>query len=168
MKSRISFIIGLLLIFLAPISALTQTQALEPMVVGAGQASIVGDAVKRVTPEYPAEAIAAGAQGLVVAVVRFNAQTNDLVKIKVLQSPHPSITEAVIKAVKEWKIGRWPKVDYGKPVHIQSELYFHFILEDGKGRVEGASDDELKADSKLYRDSINASVGLDLDKPFRP
>jgi hypothetical protein len=31
MKSSINFIIGLLLVLLAPISALAQTQALEPM-----------------------------------------------------------------------------------------------------------------------------------------
>jgi len=101
------------------------------------------DAVKTVTPNYPEEAIASGAQGLVIAAVRFD-EKGDLIKIKVLQSPHSSITDAVIQAVKEWKIGKNHKIDYGRPGHLQGELRFHFILENGTGCVEGPSDDELK------------------------
>ena len=164
-QSRTNCIICLLLIVSSRV-LLAQAQTLQPMVGSTLEVYIRHDAVKTVTPNYPEEAIAAGAQGLVIAAVRFD-EKGDLIKIKVLQSPHSSIADAVIQAVKEWKIGKNHKIDYGRPGRLQGELRFHFILENGTGRVEGPSDDELKTQSKLYLDSIDASVHSDFDKPFR-
>ncbi len=165
-QSRIICIVCLLLIVGSSALVSAQTQTLRPMVGLTMEGYLRHDAVKTVTPGYPEDAMAAGAQGLVIAAVRFD-EKGDLIKIAVLQSPHSSITEAVTQAVKEWKIGKNHKLDYGVPGHIQGELRFHFILENGKGRVEGPAGDELKTESKLYLDSIGASDHPDADKPFR-
>jgi TonB family protein len=165
-QSRINCLVCLLLIVGSTMVVSAQTQTLQPMVGSTMEDYLRHDAVKTVTPSYPEEAIAAGAQGLVIAAVRFD-EKGDLIKITVLQSPHSAITEAVIQAVKEWKLGKNHKIDYGRPGHIQGELRFHFILENGTGRVEGPTDDELKTQSKLYLDSIGASGHADFDKPFR-
>ena len=166
-QSRINCIARLLLILSSAMLVSAQTQKLQPLVGDTLERYIRSDAVKTVTPVYPADAIAAEVQGLVIAAVRFD-EKGDLLEIKILQSPHSSITEAVLSAVKEWKIGKHHKIDYGRPGHLQGELRFHFILENGQGRVEGPSDDELKSHSKVYLDSIDASVHTDFDKPFRP
>jgi hypothetical protein len=55
------------------------------------EAYLRSDAVKTVRPDYPAEALATGAQGLVIVAVRFDEKF-DPIKISILQSPHPSIT----------------------------------------------------------------------------
>lgn len=169
-RYRILLLSGLLLFLCSATSAMAQTSAvmnLEPKVVETVEAYLRRDAVKIATPDYSADALAAGAHGLVIVAVRFD-ENFDPIKISILQSAHPSITEAVIKAVKEWKIGKQPRIDYGRPQHLQGELRFHFIIENGQGRVADPSLEEMEKWSKPYLESVNKRRKRNLDWPFGP
>lgn len=108
------------------------------------------DVIKTVMPEYPEQALRAGAQGLFVAVVRFDEDGN-FSKIRIFESPHPLISKAVVDALKQWKTRHL--VDFnGVPCRIQSDVRFHFIIDNGVGRVENPSEDEQKTWSKPYRE----------------
>jgi TonB family protein len=91
------------------------------------------EAQRKVMPAFPDEALKAGAQGVVVLSLYQDAE-GLAAKIKVLESPHPAISEAAIKAVEQWKWRRFVKGGIGRPV--QGKLTFYFIIENGSGRVE--------------------------------
>ncbi len=112
--------------------------------------------VHTVMPEYPEEALSAGAQGLVVAAVRSNPN-GDLVTIKILQSPDPSISKAVVNALKQWKMKRTVNGG-GEPSRYQGELRFHYIIENGVGRVENPTREEQVTYSQAYSDFIRSSA----------
>ena len=169
-RSRVLSLSGFLLFLFSATSAVAQTpdvMNLQPQVLDTIESYLRSDAVKTAKPDYPAEALAAGAQGLVIVAVRFD-ENSDPIKINVLQSPHPSITEAVIKAVKAWKIGRYRKIDYGRPLHLQGELRFHFIIENAQGRVEDPSKEEMAKPIYLYLRINNKQRKNNLDWPFGP
>lgn len=107
------------------------------------------DVIYTVTPEYPEEAIRKGAQGLVDLAVRFDEDGN-LSHVKVLESPDPLISQAVVKAVKQWKVRPIPGTK-GVPWRNQGELRFHFVIENGKGKVENPSEDEQKTRSEAFK-----------------
>ena len=96
------------------------------------------EALRKVMPEFPDEALRAGAQGLVVLSLYQDGEGN-AAKIKVVESPHRALTEAAIKAAKQWKWRQfmWKGID--RP--ILSRLSFKFVIEGGVGRVEDPPDD---------------------------
>jgi TonB family protein len=96
------------------------------------------DATRKVMPDFPEEALAAGAQGAVVLSLYHDSQGN-AAKIKVVESPQRALTEAAIKAVKQWKWRLFMSGGIDRP--ILGKLSFVFIIEDGAGRVEDLVND---------------------------
>jgi TonB family protein len=91
------------------------------------------NATHKVLPEYPDEALKAGAQGVVVLSLYHDGE-GKAAYIKVLESPHPAISEATITAVRQW---RWRLfVSGGIPRPVKGKLTFYFVIEGGAGRVE--------------------------------
>jgi hypothetical protein len=62
-------------------------------------------------------------------------------KMKVYQTPNPQATEAVKTALEKWKL-RELYDGGGQPIETRTGLRFHFVFENGKGRVEVATEQE--------------------------
>lgn len=107
------------------------------------------DALRKVMPEFPDEALKVGAQGTVVLSLYQDGE-GKAAKIKVVESPHPALTEAAIKAVKQWKWRRFKSGGIWRP--ILSKLSFNFIIESGVGRVEDPIDDGRDGSFRNLRD----------------
>ena len=92
-------------------------------------------------PEYPAEETEPGAsQGIVFAAVLFGTD-GKLSKIKFYETPNSQSSEAVKKALQKWKLKELFDGSQ-QPIMTRTALRFHFIFEEGKGRVEIATDQE--------------------------
>jgi TonB family protein len=83
-------------------------------------------------PEFPREALEAGAQGTVIVAVVFDEEGN-LSKAEVMESPHPAIKQAVLDALKQWKSGRYG--GNGGPWKLTGWLSFSCVIEDGRGQI---------------------------------
>jgi TonB family protein len=138
---------GLLLLLLASTSK-AQTDEKPPLAI-LWEGSLRQQVVKAVTPDFPEEAKAAGAHGLVIVAVHFDAE-GDFVNAKVLESPHRAITEAVLAALKEWKIKPVVFQWYGVS-RAQGELRFVYVNKDGETHVDTLSHDEQWKLSPQYR-----------------
>lgn len=93
-------------------------------------------------PEYPEEAEPGASQGVVFAAVLFGTDGR-LSKIKFYETPNSQASEAVEKALQKWKLKEL--YDGGQqPITTRTAIRFHFVFEDGKGRVEVASDQEQR------------------------
>ena len=103
-----------------------------------------------VQPAYLPEAARAGAQGQVIAAVRFN-EHGQLSMIRILQSPHPLISQAVRDAVRQWKMLRMVSAADRTPTAHEAELRFNFIIEDSVGRVETPPREEMREESPQFR-----------------
>lgn len=113
---------------------------------------IRGEAINSPMPLYPEEAIRDGAQGLVDLAVRFDE--GKLTAIKILESPHPAISQAVRDAVRQWAIRPTydsPYRETRRPVRMLGELRFHFVIRDGVASVENPSRDEQEILSPAYK-----------------
>lgn len=90
-------------------------------------------AVKTVLPPYPEEAKKARAQGVAVAELEITTK-GDVTSVRLLESPHPSIEEAVSNAVMQWKF----KVDVpaDAPQCVKGKLTFYFVIEGNNARVK--------------------------------
>ena len=111
--------------------------------------------VKTTTPTYPREALESGAQGRVIAAVVFD-EFGDLSKIEVLEAPHPSIREAVIDTLKDWKAGRFSTAS--GPINLVGWLSFDFAIQKGVGHVKYAehSNDDDKPDKRYIHPFIHS------------
>jgi TonB family protein len=90
-------------------------------------------AVNRVLPEFPADAQKDAASGVVVAQINID-DTGRLRGVQILQSPHPSITQATTAALKQWVFDfQSNKADV--PECFNGKLTFYFVLEGGKAYV---------------------------------
>jgi hypothetical protein len=95
-----------------------------------------------VLPDYPEEAKKEGPQGLVSVVVLFD-QEGKVAKTKFLETPHSLLKEAVSHALEQWKL--LPMYDSRlEKEETQTQLRFHFIFENGQGRVEPATEEEQR------------------------
>ena len=91
------------------------------------------NATHKVMPEYPAEALKDGAQGVVVLSLYHDGEGNAS-HIRTLEAPHPAISEAAVNAARQWK---WrPFVSGGIPRPVRGKLTFYFVIEGGVGRAE--------------------------------
>ena len=105
-----------------------------------------------VMPVYPEEAISAGAQGLAQVAVLFD-ENGEYAGMKVLESPHPSISKAVADALKQWKITIGydsPNPETRLPIREFGQVQFHFTLRDGTASVQPASPEEQKTTSLKF------------------
>jgi TonB family protein len=91
-----------------------------------------------VMPAYPEAALRVGVQGLAVALVTYDGDTGEVVKVEILKTPDESIAEAVRDALKQWKFNpaNHPSI---MGTTIEGTLRFDFSIEDGKGRVQYGS-----------------------------
>lgn len=119
------------------------------------------NATHKVMPEYPEEALKAGAQGVVVLSL-YHDSAGNASKIKVAESPHPALTCAAITAVKQWKWRLFRSEDIDRP--ILGKLTFKFVIEDGVGRVadppDGGGFSSLKEAQPLRRRAVWPDPGF--------
>ena len=92
-----------------------------------------------VKPTYPEEAQTSGIQGEVLVFVWFDHQ-GKFVEGKILRSAHESLSDAVLKVLKEWRVA--PNAPLYPEAHYMSELRFLFVLKNGKAEVDDADDSE--------------------------
>ena len=97
-------------------------------------------AEKVVMPDYPSNTDSTVSKAVVLAAVLFD-ERGKMVKANVYESPGPEFAEAVTRALEQWKL-TLVYDSTGRPVETKTAIRFHFIFEDGKGRVEAASVDE--------------------------
>jgi TonB family protein len=103
-------------------------------VVRVGEDGMRKSAEKTVMPVYPKEAIKSAQQGIAVIEAQYNGK-GKVVDTAVLEAPSPTIGQAVIDAVKQWKF-KSSSLD-GKPVSVRGKLTFYFVIDkDKKGWVE--------------------------------
>jgi TonB family protein len=102
-------------------------------VVRVGEDGMRKSAEKTVMPVYPKEAIKGEQQGIAVIEAQYNGE-GEVTDTTVLEAPSPSIGQAVIDAVKQWKFK--PSSLDGKPISIRGKLTFYFVIKDKKGWVE--------------------------------
>jgi hypothetical protein len=91
-------------------------------------------------PEYPEETEPGSSQGVVFVAILFGTDGR-LSKIKFYETPNSKASDAVKKALQKWKL----KEIFGggqEPTITRTALRFHFIFEDGKGRVDVATEQE--------------------------
>lgn len=137
------------LLLLAVFGQLVYAQEVKDLLL-LSELSLRQRALKVVMPEYPAEALEAKAQGLVVVAVRFDTGGN-LVKDRVVESPHPAITRAVEQALGQWKIKPVTLLS-GEAARTQGELRFIYEIKDGEGRVSEPSREAQRKHSKQYKE----------------
>ena len=109
--------------------------------------------VKAVPPEYPREAARAGLQGVVVLECSIDPQ-GKVAEAKVV-SGVPPLTDAALKAVKQWRYT--PTLLSGTPVPVIMTVtvnfkhHFRFVLEDVL--------DSLKSKNEYIRESAARMLG---------
>jgi hypothetical protein len=91
-------------------------------------------------PEYPEEKEPGSSAGRVFVVVEFGTD-GKFSKMKMHETPGPQVTEAVKTALEKWKL-RELFDGGGQPIKTRTALRFHFVFEDGKGRVDVATEQE--------------------------
>lgn len=99
-------------------------------------------------PGYPEEARAAGAQGLAIAAVHFEADGN-YADLEVLASPHPAITKSVTSTIRRWRL-KPIIMPGGMRARAQGELRFRYVIDGAEYRVELLTDAEQKKHSPQY------------------
>lgn len=91
-------------------------------------------AVTTVMPDYPEEAIKRGVAGVTQVKIGIG-EFGKVTKIKVQPGTDPLIKKALVDAVKRWTFRSEPDPQ-GLNRYILSRLTFHFIIDNGEGRVE--------------------------------
>ena len=107
---------------------------------------------KLVKPIYPEDAQKAGMQGQVLAFVWFD-KDGKLLEAKILRSPYELLSDAVLTALKSWRIAPdaplYPKANY------MSELRFVFVLNNGNAEVTDAAEDEQEKVSSEFTEEVS-------------
>ena len=91
-------------------------------------------------PDYPEEKEPGSSAGRVFVAVEFGTD-GKFSKMKMHETPGPQVTEAVKTALEKWKL-RELFDGGGQPIKTRTALRFHFVFEDGKGRVDVATERE--------------------------
>jgi TonB family protein len=98
-------------------------------------------------PEYPSAALEAKIQGQVLVFVWFD-KDGRLIEAKPLISPNELLSNAVVNALKVWRIK--PKAD----MPLLSELRFIFSLDGNDARVSEAPEAEQQKVSEEFKKEI--------------
>lgn len=104
-----------------------------PMIISAG--GISGKAIKKVQPEYPPVARAAGAQGEVTVEVVVGEDGN-IESAKAI-SGHPLLQQSAVDAARQWTFS--PTLLEGKPVKVRGRISFVFSMEQGHAGAEASA-----------------------------
>ena len=103
-------------------------------------------------PVYPEEAIKAGVQGWIDIAVLFD-EDGKFKSMKTLDSPGPAISEAVLKALKQWTVKVYydsPYPESRRPGRTFGELRFHFVIRDGVAGIEIPTAEEQSISSAKF------------------
>jgi len=85
---------------------------------------LVTSAIKRVEPEYPAQAKAANISGTVVVEITVD-ETGNVISVRPI-SGHPLLKDAAADAARQWRFS--PTTLSGEPVKVVGTLTFNFAL----------------------------------------
>jgi TonB family protein len=144
---------GFLLLLALPLPAVSHarrpTQKTPPLVLEM-EYGIRNRAVNAPLPEYPEEARAARAEGLVIVAVHFEVG-GGYAGAEVLASPHPAISRAVTATIGTWRLKPSYTI-YGEAVRIQGELRFNYVIAGDKYEVELLPKDKQKKHSPQYKE----------------
>lgn len=99
------------------------TAAAAAQTVGVDQSPKV---LHSVAPVPPAEVVAGGIGGQVVVELTIDRR-GSVSDVKILQSPDPRLSEAVVTAVKKWTFS--PLIEYGAPQEFKARQTFEFRVE---------------------------------------
>ena len=91
-------------------------------------------------PDYPEEQEPGSSAGRVFVAVEFGTD-GKFSKMKMHETPGPQVTEAVKSALEKWQLKKLFDGG-GQPIKTRTALRFHFVFEDGKGRVDVATEQE--------------------------
>jgi TonB family protein len=89
-----------------------------------GGTVIMEKAIKKVEPDYPPIARAAGVEGKVIVSIKTSAE-GKVLEATIIEG-HPLLRDSVLRAAKQWEFK--PSELSGVPVKVQAELTFHFTL----------------------------------------
>jgi hypothetical protein len=133
-------VLGLAALVASPITAVRRQEQSRVQCVTEFTARKIAEETS--LPEYPEEAEPGSSRGVVFAAMLFGTDGR-LSKIKFYETPNEQTSEAVKKAVQKWKLREL--FDGGQqPIMTRTALRFHFVFEDGKGRVDLATDEEQR------------------------
>ena len=104
-------------------------------------------------PTYPEDAQKAGIQGQVLAFVWFD-KNGKLVEAKILRSPSDSLSNAVLTALKSWRIA--PDAPLYPEANYMSELRFVFVLNNGNAEVAEAAEEEQEKVSPEFTKEVES------------
>ena len=81
--------------------------------------------IRKVAPEYPADAKAAHISGVVVihAIISFDGSVHEM---KVVSAPWPSLAAAGLSCVSQWQYT--PFKQNGQPVEVETDIRVIFSL----------------------------------------
>jgi hypothetical protein len=134
------FLLVLLGVAFLVTSPLTSSRQIPQTVSCEPELTIRRFAEKTSLPEYPEETEPGSSQGVVFAAALFGTD-GKLSKIKFYETPSPQASQAVKRALEKWKLKE--VFDGGlQPTIRRTGIRFHFVFEDGKGRVEEATHEE--------------------------
>jgi len=108
---------------------LSNNTADQPLRVRVSEGAMQALLVARMTPEYPADAMAAGVQGKVV--LRVVVDRKGAVSHVAVVSGHPLLIPAAIEAVKQWRYT--PFLVKQTPVEVETTVEVTFALHSGVG-----------------------------------
>ncbi len=136
---KLFLLVGLSAAFIAT-SPLTSSRQESPRIQCIPELTARMMAEETSLPEYPEATEQETSTGVVFAAVLFG-RDGRLSKIKFYETPNSQSAEAVKKALQKWKLKELFDGSQ-QPIMTRTALRFHFVFEDGKGRVEVATEQE--------------------------
>lgn len=115
------------------LSIVSETRAQTPKKIIAHEIALRKKATNIVVPKYPNDAKKAKASGVAVAELTIS-ETGAVLNVKILESPHNSISAAMTEALRQWKFS--PFTIKGQPQKIEGKITYYFLLEKKTARVE--------------------------------
>lgn len=110
-----------------------ELQAQVPKKVTAHEITLRKKATKLVVPKYPQKAIKRAATGPAIAEILISEEGNVL-DVKILESPHESISVSMTDALKQWKFS--PFTIKGQPQRVTGKITYYFTIQNRTGKVE--------------------------------
>jgi TonB family protein len=118
--------------------------------------TISGKAIKKVQPDYPPVARAAGAQGEVTVEVVVGEDGN-IESAKAI-SGHPLLQQAAVDAARQWQFK--PTTLEGKPVKVRGRISFVFSMEKDQPGAGAATDTSAAAHERAVAERAAVERGV--------
>lgn len=118
----------------ASLETLPKTKQPEEPVIRVGEDGMRHSAAKTMMPVYPEDDLRKHQQGVVVVEAQYNGK-GIVTDTTIVEAPTPSLGQAVITAMKQWKFT--PSTLKGEPISVRGKLTFYFVIDENqKGHVE--------------------------------